>query len=218
MFTSRLSNMPNVPVYSIEGKEAGNMALTDAMFNVKPVSTVIHEVVVGLRANARKSIANTKTRGEVSGGGKKPWKQKGTARARAGSSRSPIWVGGGITFGPTSERNFSVKINKKLKKKALFMGLTDKVLSNKLFVLEAVNVSMPKTKVMAELVKLLPIDRNALIIGPGAQPELMRMVRNLSNIKLVTVQSVNLLDVLTYRTIIFLKDAVPAFERVYNLS
>lgn len=210
--------MPNVPVYSIEGKEAGNMALTDAMFNVKPVSTVIHEVVVGLRANARKSIANTKTRGEVSGGGKKPWKQKGTARARAGSSRSPIWVGGGITFGPTSERNFSVKINKKLKKKALFMGLTDKVLSNKLFVLEAVNVSMPKTKVMAELVKLLPIDRNALIIGPGAQPELMRMVRNLSNIKLVTVQSVNLLDVLTYRTIIFLKDAVPAFERVYNLS
>lgn len=194
------------------------MALTDAMFNVKPVSTVIHEVVVGLRANARKSIANTKTRGEVSGGGKKPWKQKGTARARAGSSRSPIWVGGGITFGPTSERNFSVKINKKLKKKALFMGLTDKVLSNKLFVLEAVNVSMPKTKVMAELVKLLPIDRNALIIGPGAQPELMRMVRNLSNIKLVTVQSVNLLDVLTYRTIIFLKDAVPAFERVYNLS
>ncbi len=210
--------MPNVPVYSIEGKEAGNMALTDAMFNVKPVSTVIHEVVVGLRANARKSIANTKTRGEVSGGGKKPWKQKGTGRARAGSSRSPIWVGGGITFGPTSERNFSVKINKKLKKKALFMGLTDKVLSNKLFVLEAVNVSMPKTKVMAELVKLLPIDRNALIIGPGAQPELMRMVRNLSNIKLVTVQSVNLLDVLTYRTIIFLKDAVPAFERVYNLS
>lgn len=210
--------MPNVPVYSIEGKEAGNMALTDAMFNVKPVSTVIHEVVVGLRANARKSIANTKTRGEVSGGGKKPWKQKGNARARAGSSRSPIWVGGGITFGPTSERNFSVKINKKLKKKALFMGLTDKVLSNKLFVLEAVNVSMPKTKVMAELVKLLPIDRNALIIGPGAQPELMRMVRNLSNIKLVTVQSVNLLDVLTYRTIIFLKDAVPAFERVYNLS
>lgn len=210
--------MPNVPVYSIEGKEAGNMALTDAMFNVKPVSTVIHEVVVGLRANARKSIANTKTRGEVSGGGKKPWKQKGTGRARAGSSRSPIWVGGGITFGPTSERNFSVKINKKLKKKALFMGLTDKVLSNKLFVLEAVNVSTPKTKVMAELVKLLPIDRNALIIGPGAQPELMRMVRNLSNIKLVTVQSVNLLDVLTYRTIIFLKDAVPAFERVYNLS
>lgn len=210
--------MPNVPVYNIQGKEAGNMALTDAMFNVKPVPTVIHEVVVGLRANARKSIANTKTRGEVSGGGKKPWKQKGTGRARAGSSRSPIWVGGGITFGPTSERNFSVKINKKLKKKALFMGLTDKVMNNKLMVLEAVNVSSPKTKVMAELVKLLPIDRNALIIGPGAQPELMRMVRNLPNIKLVTVQSVNLLDVLTYRTIIFLKDAVPAFEQVYRVS
>lgn len=210
--------MPNVPVYNIEGKAAGNMALTDAMFNVKPVPTVIHEVVVGLRANARKSIANTKKRGEVSGGGKKPWKQKGTGRARAGSSRSPIWVGGGITFGPTSERNFSVKINKKLKKKALFMGLTDKVMNNKLMVLEAVNTSTPKTKVMAELVKILPIDRNALVITPGSNPELMRMVRNLQNIKLVTVQSVNLLDVLTYRTIIFLKDAVPAFEQVYRLS
>ena len=194
------------------------MALADAMFNVKPVSTVIHEVVIGLRANARKSIANTKTRGEVSGGGKKPWKQKGTGRARAGSSRSPIWVGGGITFGPTSERNFSVKINKKLKKKALFMGLSDKVLSEKLFVLESVNDASAKTKVMAELVKKLPIDRNALIIGPGAQPMLMRMVRNLPNVKLVSVQSVNLLDVLTYRTIIFLKDAVPAFEQVYQLS
>ena len=210
--------MPNVPVYNSKGEAAGNMALADAMFNVKPVSTVIHEVVIGLRANARKSIANTKTRGEVSGGGKKPWKQKGTGRARAGSSRSPIWVGGGITFGPTSERNFSVKINKKLKKKALFMGLSDKVLSEKLFVLESVNDASAKTKVMAELVKKLPIDRNALIIGPGAQPMLMRMVRNLPNVKLVSVQSVNLLDVLTYRTIIFLKDAVPAFEQVYQLS
>lgn len=210
--------MPNVPVYNIDGQAAGNMALADAMFNVKPVSTVIHEVVVGLRANARNSIANTKTRGQVSGGGKKPWKQKGTGRARAGSSRSPIWVGGGITFGPTSERNFSVKINKKLKKKALFMGLTDKVLNNKLMVLEAVNTSSPKTKVMVSLLKNLPIDRNALVIGPGSQPELMRMVRNLPNIKLVSVQSVNLLDVLTYRTVIFLKDAVSAFEQVYRAA
>lgn len=210
--------MPNVPVYNIEGKASGNMALADAMFNVTPVASVIHEVVVGLRANARKSIANTKTRGQVSGGGKKPWKQKGTGRARAGSSRSPIWVGGGITFGPTSERNFSVKINKKLKKKALFMGLSDKVLNNKLMVLEAVNTSSPKTKAMAALIKQLPIDRNALVIGPGAQPELMRMVRNLPNVKLVTAQSVNLLDVLTYRTVIFLKDAVPAFEQVYRAA
>lgn len=210
--------MPKVPVYNIEGKAAGDMALADALFAVKPNPGLLHEVVVGLRANARKSIANTKTRGEVSGGGKKPWKQKGTGRARQGSIRSPQWVGGGITFGPTSERNFSVKINKKAKKKALFMGLSDKVANNKLFVLEAVNVSTPKTKVAAQLFAKLPLDRNALVVSPGSQPALMRMVRNLPNVKLVTAQSVNLLDVLTYRTVIFLKDAVPAFEQVYRLS
>lgn len=210
--------MANVAVYSKEGQLAGDMALSDAMFALKPNPTLIHEVMIGLRANARRSIANTKTRGEVSGGGKKPWKQKGTARARQGSTRSPQWVGGGITFGPTSERNWSVKINKKTKKKALFMGLSDKTQSKKLFILEDVVTTSPKTKVMVELLKKLPIDRNALLVAAGSNPELMRMVRNLPNVKLVTAQSVNLLDVLTYRTIIFLKDAVPAFEQVYKAS
>lgn len=210
--------MPKVPVYNIEGKASGDMALADAMFAVKPDAGLLHEVMVGLRANARKTIASTKTRGQVSGGGKKPWKQKGTGRARQGSTRSPQWVGGGIVFGPNSERNFSVKINKKAKKKALFMGLSDKVTNQKLFVLETVNTSAPKTKVMATLVAKLPVDRNALVIAPASQPTLMRMVRNLKNIKLVTVQSVSLLDVLTYRTVIFLKDAVPAFEQVYKAS
>ena len=210
--------MANVAGYSKEGQLAGDMALADAMFGLKPNATLIHEVMVGLRANARRSIANTKTRGEVSGGGKKPWKQKGTGRARQGSTRSPQWVGGGITFGPSSERNWSVKINKKTKKKALFMGLSDKTQSNKLFILEDVVTASPKTKVMVALLQKLPIDRNALLVSAGSNPELMRMVRNLPNVKLVTAQSVNLLDVLTYRTIIFLKDAVPAFEQVYKAS
>ncbi len=210
--------MANVAVYSKEGQLAGDMALADAMFGLKPNATLIHEVMVGLRANARRSIANTKTRGEVSGGGKKPWKQKGTGRARQGSTRSPQWVGGGITFGPSSERNWSVKINKKTKKKALFMGLSDKTQSSKLFILEDVVTTSPKTKVMVALLQKLPIDRNALLVCAGSNPELMRMVRNLPNVKLVTAQSVNLLDVLTYRTIIFLKDAVPAFEQVYKAS
>lgn len=210
--------MPNVSVYNFEGKQIGDMAIADKVFAVKPDAALLHEVMVGLRANARHAIANTKTRGEVSGGGKKPWKQKGTGRARQGSTRSPQWVGGGITFGPTSERNFSVKINKKAKKKALFMGLSDKVASNKLFILESVNASSPKTKIMAEVVKKLPVDRNALLVVAKSEPMLMRMVRNLPNIKLVTAQSVNLLDVLTYRTIVFVKDAVPAFEQVHNAS
>ncbi len=210
--------MPKVPLYTAEGKLNGDLELSDAMFAVKPEPGLLHEVMIGLRANARRSIANTKRRGEVRGGGKKPWKQKGTGRARQGSTRSPQWVGGGITFGPLSERNFSVKINKKTKKKALFMGLSDKAGSHKLFVLEAIPTTNAKTKIIAELSKKLPIDRNALLISAGANPSLMRMVRNLQHLKLVTAQSVNLLDVLTYRTVIFLKDAVPAFERVYTAS
>ena len=218
LFTSRLSNMPKVPLYTADGQQNGDLELADAMFAVKPQAGLLHEVMVSLRANARRSIANTKTRGEVRGGGKKPWKQKGTGRARQGSTRSPQWVGGGITFGPSSERNFEVKINKKTKKKALFMGLSDKVQNNKLFVLESVHTTTPKTKAMASLVQKLPIDRNALLITGASHPALMRMVRNIQNIKLVTAQSVNLIDVLTYRTVIFLKDAVPAFERVYPSS
>lgn len=210
--------MPKVPVYGFDGKLAGDMALADTVFAVKPDAGLLHEVTLGLRANARHAIANTKTRGEVSGGGKKPWKQKGTGRARQGSTRSPQWVGGGITFGPTSERNFSVKINKKAKKKALFMSLSDKVASNKFFILESVNTGTAKTKIMADLVKKLPVDRNALLVVAKSEPMLMRMVRNLQNIKLTTVQSVNILDVLTYRTIIFVKDAVPAFEQVVKAS
>ena len=209
----------NAKVFSKEGKETGSVNLPESVFGVAWSADLVHEVVLGMQANARGiSSAHTKGRGEVSGGGKKPWKQKGTGRARQGSTRSPQWVGGGITFGPTSERNFSVKINKKAKKKALFMSLSDKVASNKFFILESVNTGTAKTKIMADLVKKLPVDRNALLVVAKSEPMLMRMVRNLQNIKLTTVQSVNILDVLTYRTIIFVKDAVPAFEQVVKAS
>jgi large subunit ribosomal protein L4 len=208
--------MPNVSVYNETGSQVGSLALSDALFAVKPEQAIIHEAMVAQRANARRAIANTKTRGEVSGGGKKPWKQKGTGRARQGSIRSPQWVGGGITFGPTSERNFSVKINKKLKRKALFMALSDKVQNQKLLVLESMATTSAKTKYAASVIAKLPIDRNVLLIVPGASAVLMRMVRNLQNVKLVSANSVNLIDVLTYRSVVFLKDAVPAFEGLYR--
>ncbi len=210
------SNMPNVSVYNETGSQVGSIALADAMFGVKPDQNLIHEAVIAQRANARRAIANTKTRGEVRGGGKKPWKQKGTGRARQGSIRSPQWVGGGITFGPTKERNFSLKINKKVKRKALFMALSDKVLSQKLMVLEAFTLDSGKTKYAASVIAKLPIDRNVLLVAPGAPALLMRMVRNLPNVKLVSANSVNLMDVLTYRTVVFLKDAVSAFEGIYR--
>ncbi len=208
--------MPNVSVYNETGSQVGSLALSDALFAVKPEQAIIHEAMVAQRANARRAIANTKTRGEVSGGGKKPWKQKGTGRARQGSIRSPQWVGGGITFGPTSERNFSVKINKKLKRKALFMALSDKVQNQKLMVLESMATTSAKTKYAASVIAKLPIDRNVLLVVPGASAILMRMVRNLQNVKLVSANSVNLIDVLTYRSVVFLKDAVPAFEGLYR--
>ncbi len=208
--------MPNVSVYNETGSQVGSLALSDALFAVKPDQAIIHEAMVAQRANARRAIANTKTRGEVRGGGKKPWKQKGTGRARQGSIRSPQWVGGGITFGPTSERNFSVKINKKLKRKALFMALSDKVQNQKLMVLESMAITSAKTKYAASVIAKLPIDRNVLLVVPGASAVLMRMVRNLQNVKLVSANSVNLIDVLTYRSVVFFKDAVPAFEGLYR--
>lgn len=208
--------MPNVSVYNEAGSQVGSIALADALFGVKTDNALIHEAVVAQRANARRAIANTKTKGEVSGGGKKPWKQKGTGRARQGSIRSPQWVGGGIVFGPTKDRNFALKINKKVKRKALFMALSDKVVNQKLMVLEALSTTTAKTKYAAGVIAKLPIDRNVLLVVPGASAVLMRMVRNLPNVKLVSANSVNLIDVLTYRSVVFLKDAVPAFEGLYR--
>ncbi len=207
--------MPNVSIYSQDGKSVGEMSLSEAQFGVKTKSKLVHEVLVAQQANRRKSIAHTKTKGEVSGGGKKPWKQKGTGRARQGSIRSPQWIGGGIVFGPTNARNFSVKVNRKAKQKALFMALSDKVTHKNLIVIESINTEPAKTKTVATLVKKLPLGRTTLIVAPTSNAALMRMVRNIPQVKLVTAQSVNLEDVVNYRSVAFLKDAVTAFEKIY---
>lgn len=207
--------MARVSLYNIEGKNIGEHELADAHFAVKPDAALVHEAVVTQRANARRAIASTKTKGEVRGGGKKPWKQKGTGRARQGSIRSPQWIGGGVVFGPTSERNFSLKMNRKAKQKALFMALSDKTAAQKLFVLEAVPMQPVKTKTIASLVGKLPVEKTVLLVVSGSQPELLRMVRNLPHVKMVSTNSLNILDVLTYRTVIFLKDAVASFEQLY---
>ncbi|MSR85287.1 50S ribosomal protein L4 [Candidatus Uhrbacteria bacterium] len=208
--------MPKLPVYNQEGKQIDDLALSDKMFGVKVDQALVHEVMVASRANARRTIASTKTKGEIRGGGKKPWKQKGTGRARQGSIRSPQWIGGGIVFGPDKERNFEVKINKKTKQKALFMALSDKVADQKLIIVDQFMTEPAKTKLMAAWLKKLPVQKTVLLVAPGSNPGLVRMVRNLQNVKCVTINSVGLLDVLTYRSIVFLKDAIPAFERLYS--
>lgn len=207
--------MSKLTIYNQEGKNVGDLSVSDKIFGVKADAALVHEVAMAQRANARRTIASTKTKGEVRGGGKKPWKQKGTGRARQGSIRSPQWVGGGIAFGPNRERNFSVKINKKAKQKALFMALSDKLSASNLLVLESVNTEVAKTKVLAATVKSLPVGKTTLMVAAGSNPTLMRMTRNIPHVKLVSANSVNLLDVLTYRSVVFLKDAVPAFEKIY---
>ncbi len=207
--------MPTISVYNQEGKQIGDIALSDKIFGVKPNPTLVHEVVIAEQANDRQAVASTKTRGQVRGGGKKPWKQKGTGRARQGSIRSPQWVGGGIVFGPSSERNFTVKINKKTRRKALFMILSDKVASQRFVVIDAITTAPAKTKAMASLLKKLPIDKTVLMVTPVSDAALLRMIRNLPNVKLTTPNAVSLLDVMNYRTLVFLKDAVPAFEKIY---
>jgi len=208
--------MPSVNVYNQEGAVTGKLEMNPAHFGVKVNPSLVHEVVVAQQANARRPIASTKTKGEIRGGGKKPWKQKGTGRARQGSIRSPQWIGGGIVFGPSSERNFSVKVNRKARQKALFMALSDKIASDKLVVLESFDAKEPKTKFAAALFQKLPVTRRALAVIPKSNPTLLRMVRNLQNVHLTTVNSLSLVDVLAYPTIVFWKDAVPAFETLYR--
>ncbi|MBD3251796.1 50S ribosomal protein L4 [Candidatus Uhrbacteria bacterium] len=208
--------MPNVNVYNQEGTKTGNVDLNAAHFGVTVNAGLIHEAVVAQMANARQPVANTKARGEVRGGGKKPWRQKGTGRARHGSIRSPIWVGGGVTFGPRGDRNYSVKINKKAKRKALFMALSDKVVQEKLLVLESFKPAEVKTKALTELLRKLPIKKSVLYVIPASRPELVQMARNLDRIHVVTVNTLNLMDVLKYDTLLFESETVPAFETLFK--
>lgn len=207
--------MPSVKIYNVKGETVGQEELSAEYFGVKPSSTLIHQIVVAQEANRRTTKAHTKTRGDIAGGGKKPWKQKGTGRARQGSIRSPQWVGGGIVFGPNKERNYTVKINRKAKKKALFMILSDRVLHDKLVVVDQFPVDNPKTKQFVEWSKNLPLGRKSLVVIPSSNPELLRMVKNLKNIKLVTVNALQVAEIVKYPTIVFEQPGLKAFETLY---
>ena len=194
----------------------GQAELSESHFGVKPKNALVHEVVIAQEANSRNAVANTKTRGEVSGGGKKPWKQKGTGRARHGSTRSPIWKGGGVTFGPRGNRNFSVKINRKTKQIALFMVLSDKVNNDQLVMVDVLPIEVPKTNVAAKWLQKLPVGRRIMIVTAKSNPTLLRMVRNLQNVQLTTVNALHVADLVKYPTILFEKDAISAFESLYK--
>lgn len=200
--------MPKVPVYNIEGKETSTISLPDAMFGVKINPALVQQAIVTHQANHRHVLAHTKTRPEVRGGGRKPWRQKGTGRARHGSIRSPIWRGGGVTFGPRKNRNFSIKMNAKARRKALFMVLSDKVNDKQLVVVDGLQFEKPKTKDLVAILKKLPVGKKSLIVIPGASPEIRKSARNLPSVETIRADSINIFALLKFQSLIILKPSV----------
>lgn len=208
--------MAKVAVYNLEGKEINHMDLPKEMWEVPMKEKVVHDVVKAQRANARVAIAHTKTKGEVRGGGRKPWKQKHTGNARQGSIRSPQWRGGGIVFGPRSNRNFSIQLNKKVKKKALFMVLSDKYTDQKLIVVEGMSKDMVKTKQVVEMLKKLPGKAVSIsVIVPKEMKNLVRALGNVKKIQTLPATSLNVYDLLKKQWLIVPKEGLEEMHKTY---
>jgi len=207
--------MAKVKVYNLEGKEVENIELSDAVFGLPKNDDLVHQVYVSLTANKRQVLADTKNRGERSGSGIKPWAQKGTGRARVGSSRTPTWRGGGIAFGPTSDRNFKKKINKKMNFKAITLVLTGKVRDAELIVVDKIELAENKTKRMAAALQNFKLSGKSLMAFMDAEKKVMLSSRNLPKVKNILVQQLNVLDMLNYKNLILSKEAVKFLEEKY---
>lgn len=205
--------MAQVAVYDMSGKEVGKVDLSDAIFNVEVNEHLLHRAVVGQLANSRQGTQKAKTRSEVSGGGRKPWRQKGTGHARQGSTRSPQWTGGGVVFAPVP-RDYSQKLNKKEKRAALKSALTTRVAENKLVVLDSLKFDEIKTKKFTEMMKNLQLDK-ALVIINDNDKNIVLSARNIPAVKTAQTNELNVYDVLKYQTVVFTRDSLQAVEEVY---
>jgi len=211
-----------IKVYNQSAAAVKDLELSAKIFAVKPNNELLHQAVIASQANSRQVLAHTKDRSEVSGGGKKPWKQKGTGRARAGSSRSPIWIGGGVTFGPRKDRNFKQKINQKMKQKALFMALSDKVATGTLVVLDNLDFNDYKTKNFNAMLtavekKILMNDRrDILIINDSKNAKTQYSGRNLPGVKIINLENINLFDILNYKNLLVTENAVKTLTDRYR--
>jgi large subunit ribosomal protein L4 len=231
-------------VYNQKGSAVSEMELSDRIFGVKPNTALIHQVAVALNANSRQVLANTLDRSEVRGGGRKPWRQKGTGRARAGSSRSPIWIGGGVVFGPTKDRNFKKIINKKMRQQAILMVLSDRAQNKSMAILEKLEASEFKTKIMSAMISaieknafnvIMPpkeaktdkkskpavkaktkVKRSVMILSDNKDDKIKYSLRNLAGVKAVNLENINLLDLLKYRQLIVTAGAVKSLEETYK--
>ena len=205
--------MANVSVYNIEGKEVGSIELNDAVFGVEVNEHLVHMAVVNQLANNRQGTQKAKTRSEVSGGGRKPWRQKGTGHARQGSTRSPQWTGGGVVFAP-KPRDYSFKMNKKEKRIALLSALSSKVAESKIVVLDEFKLDEIKTKKFVEVMNNLKVE-NALVVLEGENKNVVLSGRNIPSVKVTATNEINTYDVLKYETLVVTKAAVEKLEEVY---
>ena len=205
--------MANVTVYNMEGNEVGTMELNDAVFGVEINEHLVHLAVVRQLANNRQGTQKAKTRSEVSGGGRKPWRQKGTGHARQGSIRAPQWTGGGVVFAPVP-RDYEVKMNKKERRAALKSALTSKVQDNKLVVVDSLTLAEAKTKEMQKVLTNLKADK-ALVITVADDQNVAISARNIADVQTATVNTMNVYDVMKHNTVVVTKDAVASIEEVY---
>jgi len=209
-----------VNVYNQKAEVVGDIELNSKIFEVKPNTHLLAEAVRVQQNNARQGSSNTKTRGEVRGGGKKPWKQKGTGRARVGSIRSPIWRHGGVTFGPRANQNWELKMNKKAKTQALFMSLSDKVKNNQFIIIDSIELTAPKTKEFSGVLKvwqkqIKDFGKKQLFLLDKKHNNLIRASRNIPSVTSGLANSLNIVDVLKADSIVVLKDSLPVIEKTY---
>lgn len=206
--------MPKVSVYNMQGAKVGDMDLSEEIFGIEVNEPVLHTVVRAQLNNKRQGTKSTLTRAEVRGGGKKPWRQKGTGRARQGSTRAPQWTKGGVVFAP-KPRDFSMTVPKKVRRLALKSALSSKVIGGEMIVLDALNLPEAKTREMAKVLKALSVDKRALIVLDSKNESVFRAAANIQGIKLAFVNTINVLDILGYDKFIVLKDAVAQIQEVY---
>ncbi len=207
--------MPKVAVYNINGDQVGEIELNENVFGIPVHRSVLHDAVVAHLAGQRKGTHDTKTRSEISGGGRKPWRQKGTGRARQGTTRSPIWRGGGTVFGP-HPRDYSLRLNKKVKRLAIKSALSSKVEAGKLIVLDSLNMEEAKTKAFVQILNNLKVDQKALVVidNTDKNDNVIKSARNIAGVKPVMVSWMNTYDVLAYPALVMTKDAVARVEEV----
>ena len=205
--------MANVSVYNMEGNEVGKMDLNDAVFGVEVNEHLVHMAVVAQLANNRQGTQKAKTRSEVSGGGRKPWIQKGTGHARQGSTRAPQWTGGGIVFAPTP-RDYTIRLNKKEKRAALKSALTSRVLENKFIVVDELKLDEIKTKKFQTVLNNLKVNKALVVVGEDSE-NVVKSAKNIPSVKTAYVNTINVYDILKYNTVVATKAAVANIEEVY---